>query len=261
MQKKWVIGITAVTLAAATAIGSTLAYFTATTQKMTNNFTVAAPNGITGQLREPQWDGFDFNQYVVDKASSRDPIGTDVLTGHEKDTAIGINQAKDVLPGDMVLKDPTLMNTTNWTFDQGKSTGQLADGKVDVPVYMAMKVTYSDKFDATNVIFKYKDNTGVLQDGMNPGWVPYKAIDSKTEIYVWYGSKDGKTPDSAPAAISSGAKTAALFDSVEINPLIDTDKTTNTTTLQDFNIVLKGSAIQAKNVPANEISSRLAGLL
>ena len=258
MQKKWVIGITAVTLAAATAIGSTLAYFTAKTQTMTNSFTVATGDnkGITGQLRESAWDGYDFNQYVVEKNSSRDPIGTDVAAGKENDSTLGINQAKTILPGDTIQKNPTLMNTTNCD-----STGQLETNMVDVPVYMAMKVTYSDKFDATNVIFKYKDNTGVLQDGMNPGWVPYKAIDSKTEIYVWYGSKDGKTPDSAPAAISSGAKTAALFDSVEINPLIDTDKTTNTTTLQDFNIALQGAAIQARNVPVAEINSQLTALL
>lgn len=258
MQKKWVIGITAVTLAAATAIGSTLAYFTATTQKMTNSFAVATGDdkGITGQLREPAWDGYVFNDYVNKGTSSqKDPDGADVLKTRAGDTSLGINQAKIILPGDTIQKDPTLMNTTNWNFTKDGGPG-LYDKTVDVPVYMAMEVTYT----GFNNVKINSDNK------INKGWKdiatsPIDPVGTCTKTYVWYGLDANGETNTAPAAVSSGSSTAPLFNTVTVNTEATHNDGTESTVLKSFDIKLQGAAIQTRNVPVAEINSRLTALL
>lgn len=256
MQKKWVIGITAVTLAAATAIGSTLAYFTTKTDPMTNNFTVATGDdkGITGQLREKNWDGYDFGSVVTDPTThvTRDPNGTDVVAGKENDSSLGINQAKIILPGDTIQKNPTLKNTTNWDF----VNNQVIAGKVDVPVYMAMKVTYNN----FNNVKINSDNK------INAGWVdiattPSDPAGTCTKIYVWYGLDANKATNKAPMAVSSGAQTDPLFNTVTVNSDATHNDGTESTVLKSFDIKIQGAAIQARNVPGTEINSRLTALL
>lgn len=247
MQKKWVIGITAVSLAAATAIGSTLAYFTTKTTQMTNNFTVATGDkGITGQLRESNWDGYGFGDYVNQgTAAQRDPNGTDVTD--KTNTGLGINQAKIMLPGDTIQKNPTLKNTTNCD-----DSGKLIAGKSDVPVYMAMKVT-KDQF--VNATFQ-----------VNDGW---KKLDNCTftdgttsEVYVWCGI--GATA-LTPKAVASGAQTdKALFDTVQIdrNAIQQSSAigSNDSSVLKAFNLQLQGSAIQARNLDVTDPTNGASNL-
>lgn len=257
MQKKWVIGITAVTLAAATAIGSTLAYFTATTQKMTNSFTVATGNdkGITGQLREKTWDGYDFYDFVGSKVG-QNPDGSALKDGlteaNPAKPTYGVDMAKIILPGDVIPKDPTLMNTTNCD-DKGSPIANMAD----VPVYMALKVTYNN-FNNVKINSDNKINAGWVEIPQ-PGSDPAATC---TKYYVWYGKDPvtGKTL-TAPAQVSSGAKTDPLFNTVTVNSDATYVDGNQPTDLKAFNIVLQGAAIQARNVPGAEINSRLTALL
>lgn len=262
MQKKWVIGITAVTLAAATAIGSTLAYFTTKTDPMTNNFTVATGNdkGITGQLREKNWDGYDFNEFV-DKVS-KNPDGSalkgDLTEADPDHPTYGVDMAKIMLPGDVIPKNPTLKNTTNWDF----VNNQVIAGKVDVPVYMAMKVTYNN----FNNVKINSDNK------INAGWVdiattPSDPAGTCTKIYVWYGLDANKATNKAPMAVSSGKPTDPLFNTVTVNRDATHNDGTESTVLKSFDIELQGAAIQARNLPNDTadhisvINDQLTGLL
>ena len=255
MQKKWVIGITAMSLVATTAIGSTLAYFTTKTQQMTNTFTVAAPNGVTAQLREPKWDGYQFNQKMY-KGNLLfghwiDPDGTQAISCCQ---SLGFNQAKVMLPGDAIPKDPTMMNTTNCN-----QLGTLNWGQANVPVYMAMKV------DTTNI-------NNVKFDASKSGWqkldkATYKFSNAKEvgDIYLWCGSNKDLKPDE----VNSGDKTNALFDTVTVGS--DAIQHTSVTAvnadkeLKNFSIDLKGAAVQSRNLDAvsklSVIESQLVGEL
>lgn len=256
MQKKWVIGITAMSLAAATAIGSTLAYFTMHTQQMTNTFTVAAPTGISGQLREPTWDGYNFNEINSKKA---DPAGDEVNSSPAAYDSpfvvsdLGFTKAATVMPGDLIPKDPTMMNTTNWDFSGATkgSWGKLAAGKQNVDVFMAMKVTYDSK-KLAGTSFMYKGNNAPNQE-----WNKYDSVVNKdgttSDFYIWCAGTSG-----VPARVSSGTPTDALFDAVKVH-----DGIKDPADLQDFNIVLKGAEVQAQNLDGQTavIESQLSGEL
>jgi membrane carboxypeptidase/penicillin-binding protein PbpC len=236
MQKKWIIGITALSLAAATAVGSTLAFFTAKTQTMTNDFTVAAQDGLSGQLREPAWDGFIFG-------SATEPDGSQVNPDATDQDSLGISQAKTILPGDVIQKDPNLMNTTNWDF----AKNALKDGTKSVPVYLAMKVTYDEATGAAVA-------DGTLTLNFSDKWTKIGS-GSDYVVYLWTGTAKGTTA----AAVESGKTAEPLFTTVTVNA--------DAAALNNFKITVTGGEIQAKNldtsVEANEktVETKLSGLL
>lgn len=86
------------------AVGTTLAYLNTSTQTVTNTFT---PSGsqLSIQLREPAWDGFDF-----DVADNDYKWGLEAKTN---DPALGIKKAAKYAPGSVIPKDPTVKNTGN----------------------------------------------------------------------------------------------------------------------------------------------------
>lgn len=256
MQKKWVIGITAVTLAAATAIGSTLAYFTATTKQMTNSFTVKAPNGISGQLRESKWDGFDFGQYV----NGNDPDGKQHNTNNPvvPPENQGLTKAETVMPGIQIDKNPTLMNTTNWDFTNttsGNPKGALKSNTQSVPVYMAIKVTYNNFNDK---IEKINGNGSI-----NVGWqdITPTGYPSNEKVYMWCDKTADKT-NTDPAKVASGDPTGSLFDTIVIDKTATYIDGNQSTDLKAFSIDLKGAAVQADNLTdITEIKTQLTDLL
>lgn len=91
--------ILALSLAAVLGLGGTLAYMSSTTNDKQNIFTVGA--AISGELREPTWDGDNFtnedNQVVVD---------TDNL---------GKDKAVEFVPNRVINKDPAVANTSEGT--------------------------------------------------------------------------------------------------------------------------------------------------
>lgn len=260
MQKKWVIGITAMSLVATTAIGSTLAYFTTQTQQMTNTFTVAAPNGVTAQLREPKWDGYGFNQKMSTGIMQwSDPDGKHAINPY--DQSLGINKANVMLPGDFIDKNPTMKNTTNCSWDWfGNCIAP--DASHNVPVYMAMKVTYPKGFNhdneyITNSDKKIRNETRLETEAeekygfVNDGWVrlDYLVANEDSQIYLWCGkSADSDYP--VPVAVNSSEAPASLFSFVRIN---SNDRQPSKDAIQNkvlsnFNIKLQGAVIQSRNL-------------
>ncbi len=216
-KKKWVVGVTAASLAAVVAIGATLAYFTSQTQSITNEFHVATgTDGITGELKEPAWDGIEFGE-----TEAQDP----------SDSTLGINQAKHILPGDTIPKNPTLKNTT-----QASATNTNGD---DLSAYVAIKAVFPDNFT---------DYASVTIDSTK-----WELIDGETgtgsAVYLWVS-------DGNPAALAADDATDPLFSNVQIKSDVDSN------TLKDFDIQLQGALIQSKNLTdSNTIQQQLIDTL
>lgn len=93
MKKKIALICTAVVLVAAIAVGGTLALLTDSTDKVQNTFTVG--KGISIDLKEPDWDGVDFDGNT--STASED---------------LGENLAQNFVPSRVIPKDPTVKNTS-----------------------------------------------------------------------------------------------------------------------------------------------------
>jgi predicted ribosomally synthesized peptide with SipW-like signal peptide len=186
MKKKIVLGLTAMVIVAAMAIGGTLAFMTQKTATMTNTFTAA--KGLSGEMREPAWDGYEFGQ----TNGNEQPDGSVAKTGIEGDALakLGITKANAMTPGLDIPKNPMLKNTSA------------------VPVYMAIKVTYGtkEKFDKIAQL-----------DIINAGWV-----ESSTSGIYLYADKDGMLKK-----VDKDTETTALFNKITINSDVTTDLLTN----------------------------------
>lgn len=99
MKKKMLITLCSVALVLAVTVGATLAYLSAQTDKKENVFTVGA--GITGELKEPLWDGDNFTV-----SNNRVDISG------VSDNQLGKNLAVSFVPGRVIPKDPAVENTS-----------------------------------------------------------------------------------------------------------------------------------------------------
>jgi len=223
MKKKLIIGVTSLVLVAAMAIGGTLAFMTQKTATMTNTFTAAA--GLSGEIREPLWDGYQFGET---KTGNSQPDGAAAKTGITGDelAALGITKANTMTPGLDIPKDPTLKNTSA------------------VPVYMAIKVTYETKAKFDAIASFALDNKWIKATAAE-----YTAADS--EIYFYKGTAADL------AEVLAGETTSALFDKVTIK----TTATTETLTSNQFHITVIGGAVQTSNIEASVAKTELVNLL
>lgn len=105
-KKKLITTIASLALVGAISIGATLAYLNAQSQQMTNTFTPKdGGRNISIELREPGWDGYNFGE-------GESPDGSTVNPTYKGDKeALGLNEAKEFSPGDVIAKDPTVKNT------------------------------------------------------------------------------------------------------------------------------------------------------
>jgi predicted ribosomally synthesized peptide with SipW-like signal peptide len=97
MKKKILIISLVVAVLATAVIGGTLAWFT-DTETATNTFTVG---NVDIMLREPLWNGADFNDLTM-------PADAAVLA--DTTTLYGIHDAQDIVPGEVIDKDPQVRN-------------------------------------------------------------------------------------------------------------------------------------------------------
>lgn len=106
-KKKLITTIASLALVGAISIGATLAYLSAQTDVMTNTFTAPGEGkGLSIQLREPAWDGYEFGEYM---AGDKNPDGQ---TAKNDDPDLGINEAKNFAPGSTAEKNPQVKNTS-----------------------------------------------------------------------------------------------------------------------------------------------------
>lgn len=189
--------ITSIAIIAVLTIGITLALLSATTDTKVNAF--SSNKNIDIALREEAWDGYDFN----------DPNpGNGTTAKDENDMTLGVNQAKNYMPGQTIPKNPQVKNTKE---DNG------------VDAYVAIKVQYDKSF--------------LAEDGIsfnNNAWTLIGTAADGSQVYFYH------------AVLGVGDTTEALFNTVTVNPDLVPDETTGL--LPDFSIRVQAYAIQSAGV-------------
>lgn len=189
--------ITSIAIIAVLTIGITLALLSATTDTKVNAF--SSNKNIDIALREEAWDGYSFED--------ANP-GNGTTAKDENDMTLGVNQAKNYMPGQTIPKNPQVKNTKE---DNG------------VDAYVAIKVQYDKSF--------------LAEDGIsfnNNAWTLIGTAADGSQVYLYH------------AVLGVGNTTEALFDDVTVNPDLVPDETTGL--LPDFSIRVQAYAIQSAGV-------------
>lgn len=201
--------ITSITIIAVLTIGITLALLSATTDTKVNAF--SSNKNIDIALREEAWDGYNFED-------ANPGNGTEAKEGFENDMTLGVNQAKNYMPGQTIPKNPQVKNTKE---DNG------------VDAYVAIKVQYLD--GETAVGYDEFAKKFLAKDGIdfNTKWTLIEEADG-SQVYLYH------------AVLGVGDTTEALFNTVTVNPDLVPDETTGL--LPDFSIRVQAYAIQSAGV-------------
>lgn len=189
--------ITSIAIIAVLTIGITLALLSATTDTKVNAF--SSNKNIDIALREEAWDGYSFED--------ANP-GNGTTAKDENDMTLGVNQAKNYMPGQTIPNNPQVKNTKE---DNG------------VDAYVAIKVQYDKSF--------------LAEDGIsfnNNAWTLIGTAADGSQVYLYH------------AVLGVGNTTEALFDAVTVNPDLVLDETTGL--LPDFSIRVQAYAIQSAGV-------------
>lgn len=211
--------ITSIAIIAVLTIGITLALLSATTDTKVNAF--SSNKDINIALRESKWDGYDFN----------DPNpGNGTTAKDESDMTLGVNQAKNYVPGQEIPKNPTV-----------KNTGDTTNG---VDAYVAIKVQYLD--GDTAVAYDTFTEKFLAENGINfnPKWTLIETTEDKSQVYLYH------------AVLGVGEiTTEALFDTVTVNPNLVPDEETGL--LPDFSINVQAYAIQSAGIEADTVKATM----
>lgn len=208
MTKKLVLSLSSLVVAAAVAVGGTMAYLNAKTQTMTNTFKTSVTS-LSGELREPNWDGYTFED-------PGQPDGKTVKTGVDA-SSLGWTKAQNVAPGSEIPKNPQLRNTS-------------ADD-----VYMAIKVTYSNK-DKFKNIAAIDDNSSNWVKATDADYQAAKVTaDPNSDIYFYVNN----TADLVK--VPNSGVTQPVFTKVTINSDI-TDASVISNNMFDITVI--GGAVQ-----------------
>jgi len=167
MKKKTIIRLTAIVAIASIIAGFTLAYLTDVTSAKTNTFT--ASNGIDIQLAEPNFDNIPFT-------------GESAQYADNTNAALGMNRAKNMVPGRVIPKNPMVIN--------------INDASDPQPVWVAVKLTYSGTADTYDLIDAFAQ-------------IDLNATD-------WYINAD-KTVFYYKTTLANAAKTNPIFTTITID--------------------------------------------
>ena len=239
--KKIVIGSTCTALIAAISVGGTLAYLTTETTPKTNNFTFAS-DALTAVLTEPDWDGIiDYVDidgtvtpiygYDEGEDGNLEPITTKPTVDADGENIVyGEDVAKNMVPGTVVAKDPTITNTC------------------DLSEYVAVKVRF---------VYSSGENSGKPLEGtdlttvMDVITVDYDA--DKDTGAVWERKADEDKDDASQTfyyktEVAGGGSTEPLFNTVTVNEDATSEQINALNEMGGFQIVVEGYAAQADTV-------------
>lgn len=264
--RKIVAGTTALSLVSALAISGTLAYLTKRTEKRANNFTFAS-TALNANLTEPEWDGvvdyvydeskdIEFPVYgyedgkliygydtddkpIFDKTQITDPFNIEKNRKKKDDKgetiAYGDKTSKDMVPGQVALKNPIITNTgdvsdewvaakISFVYATGDKEGTLLDTEDMKTVTDAIEIDFNaDSSDA-----KWDRQTGL----------------STSNVQVFY-YKEILKKDPLPNDITEhGGKTVPLFTQVRVKDSATTDQMKDLENMNGFVIYIEGFAVQ-----------------
>lgn len=225
-------------------VGVTMALLSATTGTRTNTF--SSNKNISIQLREPNWDGYDWTDNAGDGTTAKYPNNYN----------LGVNIAKAYYPGQDIPKDPMIRN--NGTGDDAVDT------------YVAIKLVYSIDADGAGTTYGYENcsyadfeskllkTNGIV---FNSEWTKIKEDGTNGQIWM-YGAGDttASTGTVLPKGNDSASTTSALFSSVPISSSLPTYKDSNgkdTGLYPSFKITVTGYAIQSANISADQAATQL----
>lgn len=233
MKKKQIGILVSIAVIAVVAIGFTLALLHSTTETKTNAF--SSNKNISIQLREPAWDGYTFEDEDSDGSKAKDGV---IADPNNKDHFLGVNEAKNYLPGQTIYKDPTVKNNGD-------------TNKGSVPVYVAIKVQYYQGIGENEKQISYEDfKEAFLEKGINfnDQWSDITKDGNMDQIYL-YGGSAGQAK-----ALEVEATTEALFTEVPIS--LDLEPGADGK-LPGFNIKVQAYAIQTAGIEAKNAGSEL----
>lgn len=198
--------ITSIAIIAVLTIGITLALLSATTDTKVNAF--SSNKDIDIALREEAWDGYKFEDTNPGNGTTaKDP----------ENMKLGVNQAKNYMPGQEIPKNPTVKNT-------GDENG--------VDAYVAIKVQYDKSFLAENGI------------DFNTEWELIGEAEDNSQVYLYH------------EVLGVGETTTkALFNTVTVNPNLVPDEETGL--LPDFSIRVQAYAIQSAGIEADTVKATM----
>lgn len=198
--------ITSIAIIAVLTIGITLALLSATTDTKVNAF--SSNKDINIALREEAWDGYKFEDTNPGNGTTaKDP----------ENMKLGVNQAKNYMPGQEIPKNPTVKNT-------GDENG--------VDAYVAIKVQYDKSFLAENGI------------DFNTEWELIGEAEDNSQVYLYH------------EVLGVGETTTkALFNTVTVNPNLVPDEETGL--LPDFSIRVQAYAIQSAGIGTEDVNNTM----
>lgn len=214
--------------------GVTLAILTQITETATNTF--SSSKSIAIKLREPSWDGFNFDK---DYTSAPGTVVNPEFEGN-KDT-LGLSMASEYVPGDIIPKDPTVKNTSR-----------------DEEVYVALKATfYKGVYDSQNNEWSYVQ---IPYTGTQEGVAYFTSLYGTVEIDSEWTKISEANNDQLffyEKTLGVNGETPALFENVKLKLDIEPDENER---MPQFKIELKAYAVQGKNVDVSEAKSALIDL-
>lgn len=217
MSKKKLIGMmVALVLVAALGIGATLAYFTSTTETLSN---VVTMGNVAGFIAENQVKEAD-NGYEFD--NEKEPV--------ERNNADGVAISYEVvMPGDHIDKNPTVI---------------LKSDSQDAYVRVKMDISIDDGMSDTDV--------AAIEDAIKGAIDTEKWVYNTTDGFYYYqtaltaANADDLAETDYITAVADEAK-ATLFTGFDIDSDIS-----NAAMLKNFKIDVYAELIQAANVSLNE---------
>lgn len=224
-KKSLLLGLTAVIIISALAVGGTLAYFTSA-DRADNTFTIGS---VAIKLFE----------HDVDKVTDRIGLSAWVTKPYEgTETEVNAITYEGVYPGAVLPKDPTIRNT-------GKNSA-----------YVRMKVTISNASAWKSKIAAGTDLTTIFGGYVNANWnraaiTEDTAKDTITYVYNYNG------------ILAAGGTTGALFTSVTIPTAFNNDEMSAIGGKEgQFTMNITAEAIQAEGfTTASDAFSALNGQL
>lgn len=214
--KKVIIGAAALGLVGAMTLGGTMAYLTTKTQPKVNNFTFDS-DAIKAVLVEPDWDGiigYDGTtaQYDTKKHANAEAAAADVN--------LGMNVAKDMIPGEVAPKNPIVKNTC------------------DYDEWVALKVTYvktGTDMPLTDEEME-KVNAAMTSIDYSDAWEEISALSVETKgqskVY-FYETK-----------LEAGDQTEALFTEIAVSSEATNEQLKALEDMGGFDIKIEGFATQ-----------------
>lgn len=207
-KKKMLTVLTCVVLMAVLFIGGTFALLSAQTDKKTNTFTVG--KGISGELKEPEFDGDDF----TDEDNKVKPEGD-----------LGKDLALEFVPSREIPKDPAVANTSDET-----------------ATWVAVTIEYTygtdDKGDSIPATYdKVFGTTGFATVDLNTtDWI--FSADKKVAYY--------KTVVDAGKKTATLFNTVKIKDNATLEEQKDTDGNVTMIAMDNFDIIIKAYLVQAE---------------